>query len=247
MNCELSIPQHPFGKPIVATVGSYDGVHAGHRVLLRHTCAEAERLGGESMVITFDPHPRLALDPKCDMRLLTTTAEKELLLSREGIDHLVVIPFDREFSRTAPEDFLRLLVEQIGVTTLVVGYDHRFGRDKTGGHDLLEKLKVELNFTVVEIAEQELESEHVSSTVVRRLIQKGEMAHASRLLGHRYPLLATVNQQGIVTLPEDHKLLPPEGVYPLWINGEENHIQISKRSLQLTDWKGESGNYLMEF
>lgn len=247
MNFTTSIPQRPFGRAIAATVGSYDGVHAGHRVLLAHTRAEAERLEGESMVITFDPHPRLALDPECDMRLLSSTKEKELLLAREGIDHLLVIPFDREFSRLDPAEFLRLLVERVGVRSLVVGYDHRFGRDKSGGRDLLEALKEELGLEVVEVPEQEMESEHVSSTVVRRLIQEGDVAHAARLLGHNYLMHATISREGEVRPTERHKLLPPQGEYRIRIEGEEHRMQISEEKIYLFDFKGDNKDYIIEF
>ena len=145
-----------FERPIAATVGSYDGVHLGHRVLLEKTRAEAERIGGESLVITFEPHPRLALDPECGMKLLSPGEEKRRLLDQAGIDHLLIIPFDRAFSRMTPSDFLHLLVEQIGVRSLVVGYDHRFGCDKSGSHALLERLKGELGLDVTEVAEREV-------------------------------------------------------------------------------------------
>lgn len=243
----MSIPPRPFGRPIAATVGSYDGVHAGHRVLLAHTRAEAQRLGGESLVITFDPHPRLALDPACGMRLLSSTKEKELLLSREGIDHLLIIPFDRAFSRLAPAEFLRLLVERVGVKSLVVGYDHRFGRDKSGGRDLLEELKEELGLEVVEVPEQEMESEHVSSTVVRRLIQQGEMAHAARLLGHNYLMHATISLSGEVHSTERHKLLPPQGEYGILIEEKEYRLHIAEDKMYAPNFKGEEKDYIIEF
>lgn len=232
---------------MAATVGSYDGVHLGHRVLLEETQAEARTIGGESLVITFEPHPRLALDPGCGMKLLSSCEEKRQLLEEAGIDHLLIIPFDHAFSRMAPADFLRLLVERLGVKSLVVGYDHRFGRDKSGSHDLLKAMQGELGLRIKEIAEREVDSEHVSSTVVRRLVERGEMAHAARLLGHAYLLHATLNEQGEVIPCESHKLLPREGTYRVCIEGGEAMLHIENRHLKLTDYKPIAGDYLIKF
>lgn len=201
----------PFQRA-VATVGSYDGVHAGHRSLLQRTREEALRIGAESVVFTFDPHPRLALDPECEMRLLTSLDEKIRLIEAEGIDHLVILPFDRAFSRTAPEEFVRLLVERAHVECLVIGYDHRFGRDKSGGMDLLQQLG---SLRVIEVAEQEMESEHLSSTAVRRLIEQGEVAHAARLLGHPYRLSARRSTAESWQSSDPWKMLPKVGAYPV--------------------------------
>ncbi len=245
MHCELNI--RSFGRPIAATVGSYDGVHLGHRVLLEKTRAEAERIGGESLVITFEPHPRLALDPECGMKLLSPGEEKRRLLDQAGIDHLLIIPFDRAFSRMTPSDFLHLLVEQIGVRSLVVGYDHRFGCDKSGSHALLERLKGELGLDVTEVAEREVESEHVSSTVVRRLIEQGEVAHAARLLGHPYLLHGEVKASGEVTPCDSHKLLPAKGEYRVRIEEQEATLRIQEGEMQLTDCKIVAGVYFIEF
>lgn len=247
MQIHYEIPAQPLTVPIAATVGSYDGVHGGHRHLLAHTKAEAELLQGESMVITFDPHPRLALDPKCDMRLLSTTAEKCRLLEREGIDHLVIIPFDLAFSRTSPTEFLRIMTQRIGVRSLVVGYDHRFGRDKAGSHDLLEELKGELGLRVVEVPEQEIEYEHVSSTVVRRLISGGDVAHASRLLGYPYLLHAQIDPAGRVMAADPHKLLPADGVYRIRVEACEARLEIKNKKMQLKDYQPIAGSYFIEF
>ncbi len=199
----------PHFRHAVATVGSYDGVHEGHRSLLRRTREEAQRLGGESVLFTFDPHPRLTLDPTCEMRLLTTLDEKCRLIEKEGIDHLVIIPFDLTFSRTSPEEFISLLIKKAHIESLVIGYDHRFGRNKSGSFDLLRRLGT---LRVIEVAEQELEHEHLSSTAIRRLLEEGEVAHAARLLGHPYQLQLCLDEEG--WRPSSRlKMLPQVGSY----------------------------------
>lgn len=229
-----------------ATVGSYDGVHRGHRVLLERTRQEAHKVGGESLVVTFDPHPRLALDPSCGMQLLTSTDEKCRLMERAGIENLLIIPFDHAFSRMAPADFLRLLVEKVGVRTLVVGYDHRFGRDKSGSHELLEQQKEALGLNVIEVAEQEVGGEHVSSTVVRRLIESGEMAHAARLLGERYLLIARADAEGIIN-PPCHKLLPQKGHYEVLIGSERHRLSCEEQTIRLEPAPTHSEELVIEF
>ncbi len=204
-------------------------------------------MGGESLVVTFDPHPRLMLDPECGMRLLTSTEEKCRLLSETGIDNLLIIPFDHAFSRTAPADFIRLLVERVGVRSLVVGYDHHFGCDKQGNSDLLEQLKGEWGLRVTEVAEQIPTNEHVSSTVIRHLIEKGELAHAARLLGRNYLLHAHVSSSGSVHAIEPHKLLPADGLYRVKVGEKEYNLNLVNGNMQLECYKKVADNYFMEF
>ena len=225
----------PAFRRAVTTVGSYDGVHAGHRVLLKRAAAEARTSGGESVVVTFDPHPRLALEREPGLKLLTTLREKCLLLEEAGIDNLVVIPFDRAFSLTPPHEFIRLLREKVGTETLVVGYDHRFGRDKAGGFELLKRMHDQAPMRLIEVAEQELGREHLSSTAIRRLVAGGEMAHAARLLGHPYLLMAETLADGSLRPGEPHKLLPPAGSYPVRAEGRSTTLHIDGGGLRLDD------------
>ena len=186
---------------ITATVGSYDGVHCGHRVLLRQVVDEARRSGGESLVVTFSPHPRLLLEKEPDLKLLTSPEEKFHLLEQLGIDNLVVIPFDRAFSRLSPQEFIRMLVREAGVSTLVIGYD------------LLLQLQEQYRLRIIEVAEQELEHEHLSSSAIRRLVERGETEHAARLLGSPYLLMAERRPDGGLIPCDRHKLLPAPGDY----------------------------------
>ena len=167
----------PSFRSPAATVGSYDGVHSGHRVLLDRIRREAAAVGGESIVLTFAPHPRVTLGTQERLRLLTSLEEKIYLLDRFGIDNLIVIPFDRAFSRIPSESFVKdYLIGKVGVKNLVVGFNHRFGHDKEGDYRLLNGLHDEFGFRVTEIEKQDVDAEKVSSTVIRRLIERGEMS-----------------------------------------------------------------------
>lgn len=171
----------PRFRHAVVTVGSFDGVHRGHQAMVARLVEEARRLGGESVVVTFDPHPRVALGRAEGMRLLTTPEEKARLLERMGVDNLVVLPFDRAFSALSGEEFARrYLVDAFGAEVLVAGYDHRFGHDRMHGEQL-ERLGL---LRVVTVGEELAEGRHVSSTAVRRLLDEGRTREAEELLGH---------------------------------------------------------------
>lgn len=172
-----SLPR--FVRPVV-TVGSYDGVHLGHRALIDRLVAEAREQGGESIVLTFEPHPRVTLGRADGLRLLTTLDEKVRLLEALGVDNVIVILFDRTFSALSGGEFVReYLQRRLGAGTLVAGYDHRFGHDRIDSEAIAG-----LGMRVIRIDECEVGGEHVSSTVIRRLIDEGRIAEAERLLGH---------------------------------------------------------------
>ena len=213
----------PSFRSPAATVGSYDGVHSGHRVLLDRIRREAAAVGGESIVLTFDPHPRVTLGTQERLRLLTSLEEKIYLLGQQGIDNLIVIPFDKAFSALAPDTFIRdYLVGRIGAETLVVGFNHRFGRDKQGSYDYLGSHGFGLE--VVEVGECDVDAEKVSSTVIRRLVAQGDMACAARLLSHPYLVIGTA-AAGRIRTDDPLKLLPPAGSY---------HVRIGGRPARLT-------------
>lgn len=168
----------PFRHPAV-TVGSYDGVHLGHQALLDRLIAEARGRGGESIVLTFEPHPRITLGRAEGLRVLTPLDEKVRLMEALGIDNIIVIPFDRAFSTLSGREFLEeYLIGRVGAEVLVVGYNHRFGHDRLAG----DALRVE-GLKVVRVDEREVEGSHVSSTAIRRLLDAGAIDKAERLLG----------------------------------------------------------------
>lgn len=170
----------PFRHPVV-TVGSFDGVHLGHRALLGRLVDEARAAGGESVVLTFEPHPRVTLGRADGLRLLTTLDEKLRLLAESEVDAVVVIPFDKAFSALSGREFVaEYLVGRIGAETLVAGYNHRFGHDRLDA-DAVAAFGA---MRVVKVGEQVFGGKHVSSTVIRRLLDEGNIPEAERLLGH---------------------------------------------------------------
>mgnify|MGYP000756223256 FL=1 len=212
-----------FVRPTV-TVGSYDGVHSGHLALLRTVAGRARAQGGESVVLTFEPHPRVTLGRADGLRLLTSLEEKIYLLGQQGIDNLIVIPFDKAFSALAPDTFIRdYLVGRIGAETLVVGFNHRFGRDKQGSYDYLGSHGFGLE--VVEVGECDVDAEKVSSTVIRRLVAQGDMACAARLLSHPYLVIGTA-AAGRIRTDDPLKLLPPAGSYQVRIGGRPARLTV---------------------
>ncbi len=218
--------QLPHFRHAVATVGSYDGVHTGHRALINRIRREADAIGGESVLFTFEPHPRLALDPACDMKLLTPLDEKCHLLESAGVNNLVIIPFDYRFSRTTPEEFVRLLVEKAHIECLVIGYDHHFGRDKQGSIDLLRQMDL---LRVIEIPELEMgANNHLSSTVIRRIISdEGDMDKAAKYLGH--PYILTLYRNGEQWVADPRKLQPKAGKIYVGLGSDQNMYIITIR------------------
>ena len=219
-----------FRNPVV-TVGSYDGVHGGHRAILQRINELAAKNGGESVVVTFAPHPRIVLGKAEGLKLLNTLEEKITLLEEVGVDHLVVAPFTEEFSRWSSAEYVRVyLVKKIGVRTLVVGYNHHFGHNKDGDFRFLQSLQEEGGFEVCEISRQQIDDEKVSSTVVRTLIAEGDMVHAMRLLGRPYILIANIKEYAA----DPYKLLPPNGRYRVQIEGQGSAVlMISHNGINL--------------
>ena len=169
-----------FIRPAV-TVGSFDGVHRGHRALIGRLVAEARAVGGESVVLTFEPHPRITLGRAEGLRLLTTFEEKVALLAELGVDNVIVIPFDRAFSALSGREFVeRCLIGRVGAETLVAGYNHRFGHDGVAcdAPELASRLRV------VKVGACTIDGVRVSSTAIRRLLEAGERAAAEHLAGH---------------------------------------------------------------
>ena len=203
-------------------MGSFDGVHCGHRVLLDRVKRLATELGGESIVLTFEPHPRYVLGTGDDMLLLTTIDEKLWLLEQAGIDNVIVIPFTTEFSLLSPEEYIEQVVVKLSLRALVVGYNHRFGHKKEGDYDFLERRN---DFEVYMVEQQQIVGSKVSSTILRQLLSQGLNAKAATLLGHDYLICATFGEDGFARVHE-HKLLPAEGSYDVEANGESLRLHV---------------------
>jgi riboflavin kinase/FMN adenylyltransferase len=209
----------------VVTSGTFDGVHFGHQRILGRLHEIAEKNGGETVVLTYWPHPRLVLFPEEELFLLTTIEEKAELLSKFHIDHLVVIPFTRQFAQTRSEAFIKdILVDKIGLKKLVIGYDHRFGKNRSGQFDVLKKDAPVYGFEVEEIPKQMIENNAVSSTKIRRALLEGRIEIADEYLGRPYSIHGKVVEGdkigrtiGFPTANIEvlfkHKLIPAEGVF----------------------------------
>lgn len=223
----------PLDKAVV-TVGTFDGVHKGHQVLLDRIKSIARDDGGESVMLTFFPHPRLVLFPDDnDLRLLTTLEEKIDLLERSGIDHLIIHPFTVEFSRTTVPEYVRdILVKGIGVRKLVIGYDHHFGRNREGSLENLQAVAPNYGFEVEEIPARMIDDVNVSSTKIRNALTEGDVARANGFLGYPYTLSGKVvkgneigRSMGFPTAnvePSDPvKLIPGNGVYAVKVHFED--------------------------
>ena len=213
MRLHFGFDDMPCGVRTVVTVGSFDGVHAGHRLLISHLKAMASRLDAESVVVTFDPHPRIAMGHAEGMRLLTTIDERASLLASAGVDHLVVARFDERFRTQPYESFVRnMLIEKLGMVGMIVGYNHRLGRGSEGNHERLVPLAVECGFALECVAQHTDEGDKISSTVVRGVIASGDMSRAAQLLGSRYSIIAEACA-GVVEVVDEYKMLPPDGEY----------------------------------
>lgn len=225
-------------------MGSFDGLHEGHLELLRRVKSLATELGGESIVLTFDPHPRYVLGTGERMQLLTTLDEKLWLLERTGIDNVIVITFTREFSQLSAEEFVEQKLARIGVRSLVVGYNHRFGHKKEGDYDFLEAR--EGGFEVHMVEQQQIVGSKVSSTIIRQQLSRGMTSKAARLLGHPYVAMCDV-RSGLATEIDEHKLLPPEGDYDVRVDGAERRLTIAANRHLRIDPAPVDGKVMIEF
>lgn len=222
------LSQLPAFRRAVITIGSFDGVHIGHQFILRRVAELAKQAQGESVVISFYPHPRKVFGD-AGLRLLNTLEEKAMLLERAGIEHLVVVPFSRAFAEQSPDAYIHdFLVQSFHPHSIVIGYDHRYGKGRQGDISYLKKLESVYHYHVEEISKQEVESIAVSSTKVRHALAEGDVANAARLLGYPYFLSGVVapglqigNKLGFPTanirVEDPDKLIPPQGIYAVYV------------------------------
>lgn len=215
----------------VLTVGTFDGVHAGHKVLIHTVIEKAKKHKARSVIVTFDPHPREIINTgNSGIKLLSTLEERSELLADLGVDEMIVIPFDRDFSLLTSEEFVRNIIwDKIGVSEFVIGYDHQFGRNREGTIDTVQRLGDELGFESYVVSKQEIGDKTVSSTAIRSAIHdKGNMKLAASLLERNYILTGTVihgDKRGKkIGFPTANinpgnfkKIIPKRGVYAVWI------------------------------
>ena len=210
----------------ILTIGVFDGVHLGHLKVLERLKEIAKEKDGESVVLTLWPHPRIVLDKDVEsLRLLNNIVEKEFLLSKTGIDHLIIIPFTKEFSElTACEFIEEYLVKKINVKHLVVGYNHQFGKDRKAGYEFLNECAQKFGFSIEKLNAKLVDNDKVSSTKIRKFLISGNLDIANNYLGYEYFISGNVvegNQIGRkigfptanIKIPEPYKQVPKDGVY----------------------------------
>jgi riboflavin kinase/FMN adenylyltransferase len=230
MKVVTSLSALPILRNPIVTLGTYDGVHIGHRSILKKLINKAKDTGKDSMLITFDPHPRIALGLG-EISLLSTLDEKIELLSETGLDYLLILPFTKEFSTQGANDFItNVLIEQLNISEIMLGYDHKFGHNREGDVQLLAEVLTKTNRFVTEIPAQDVDEIIVSSTKIRAALIQGEVERANRLLGYNYQIngkVVTGNQLGrTIGFPTANieptnpsKLIPGDGVYAVkfWV------------------------------
>lgn len=215
-------------KNPVITIGSFDGVHLGHQYMLKQLCKTAENVEGESVVFTFSPHPAKVLAPDKELVLLTTIEEKITLFKKAGLQNLILFPFTKEFSELSYIEFVKtILVEKLGIHTLILGYDNTVGKNKQGNYEQVKALSVQAGFNLVRQDEIRFNESNLSSTNIRSLLSNGKLLEASKLLGYPYILSGNVvhgqqigNKLGFPTanvLPYDNKFIPGMGVYAVLV------------------------------
>lgn len=219
----------PTFKNAVLTIGTFDGVHLGHRMILDEVVRHAKEINGESIVLTFEPHPRKLLFPEQSLKLITPLEEKIQLIAAEGIEHIVVAPFNKAFANLSATDYIEhFLVKYFHPESIIIGYDHHFGHDRKGDIHLLKEFQTDYNFKVYEIPAQLIDAAAVSSTKIRHAIMEGNVQEAAHMIGRNYSLKGNVVEGaklgrtiGFPTAniqPDDNdQLLPAVGVYAVKI------------------------------
>ena len=220
-----SINEFHSDKKTILTLGTFDGVHIGHAAILKKLTQNTADGKFESAVLTFFPHPRMVLQGKSDLKLLNTINEKIDLLQKIGIENLIIHPFDANFSQLSAEEFVKtVLVDQLHIQKIIIGYDHRFGKNRTANIDDLTAFGLKYGFEVEQISAQEINDISISSTKIRTALEDGEINLANEYLGYSYFLSGTVvkgKQLGRtigfptanIELEEEYKLVPKNGVY----------------------------------
>ena len=234
----------PAFKNAVITIGTFDGVHLGHRQIIAQLIEEAKNVDGESVIISFFPHPRSVItNSHTTVKLLGTLEEKIELLSSTGIDHLVIIPFNLEFANQSADEYIsNFLVKLFHPHTIIIGYDHRFGKNRVGDYHLLVAYGKELGFAVKEIPEHILNEVVISSTKIRRALLDNDINTANKFLGYEYFFEGEVikgNQLGRtigyptanLSIASNEKLIPGNGVYAV-------HVSLLEKNQVASLWKG---------
>lgn len=229
MQVHQNIEQLPAFRNAVITIGTFDGVHMGHRQIIDKLKSEATAINGETVIITFHPHPRKVIASTIlGVRLINTLAEKIELLEQLGIDHLVVVPFTDAFANQPAEEYVKnFLISRFHPHTIIIGYDHRFGKERKGDYLLLEKMASELHYILKEIPKHMLEEISISSSCIREALLAGKIEIADKLLGYEFFFSGTVihgNKLGRklgyptanLKIEDEEKITPGNGIYAVY-------------------------------
>ena len=237
MDVHYNIEALPVFQNAVITIGTFDGVHTGHQQIIKQLIEAAKKVNGESVIVTFHPHPRKILGASKEIKLINTIDEKIALLAAKGIDHLVVIPFTEIFSQQTAEEYINdFLVAKFHPHTIIIGYDHRFGQGRKGDYHLMEEYSEKCNYHLLEIPAHVLNEVSVSSTRIREAIINADISTANELLGYHFffeGLIVEGNRLGRtigyptanLKIINEEKLIPGNGVYAVelsMVNGESN-------------------------
>ena len=228
-------------KGTVVTIGTFDGVHLGHRKIIDRLLASAQSNDLESVVLTFFPHPRMVLQKDTGIKLINSIDERIELLEASGLDHLIIHPFTKAFSRLTAEEFVKdILVDQLKARKVIIGYDHRFGRNRNANIEDLKAFGTQYDFEVEEISKQDVDDVAVSSTKIRKALNEGDLTKANEYLGYPFMLNGIVSRgKGLgkkfnyptanLKIKETYKLIPAKGVYVARasINGKEVYGMMS--------------------
>lgn len=237
MEIHYDIQQLPHFKNAAITIGAFDGVHTGHLQIIHQLKKEAKKNEGESVIITFHPHPRMVIQAKipgpknpAPVYLLNTLEEKIELLEKQQVDHLVIVPFTEAFSNLSAEDYMsEFLIKNFHPKTIITGYDHHFGKDRKGDYRLLEKYQEEYHYSVSEIPAEVLDNITISSTKIRHAIMDGDISTANEYLGYDYFFTGKIvdgNKLGKglgyptanIFVENAHKLIPAYGIYAVTVD-----------------------------
>jgi riboflavin kinase/FMN adenylyltransferase len=231
MQVHRDIDNLPLFHNAVVTIGTFDGVHVGHRQIINKLKVEAIKVNGESVIITFHPHPRKVISSTIlGVRLINTLEEKIEVLSGLGIDHLVIVPFTDAFANQPAEEYIRdFLYEKFHPDTVIIGYDHRFGRERLGDYKLLEKMAPQFGFKIKEISKHILEEIAISSTNIREAVLHNDIGMANKLLGYTFFFEGEVvhgnklgRQLGYPTanlkIHDAEKIIPGDGIYAVYVS-----------------------------
>jgi riboflavin kinase/FMN adenylyltransferase len=220
-----NIKSYSSEKESILTIGTFDGVHIGHNKILTKLVEESKKNNLSSLIMTFFPHPRMVLQKSQEIKMIDTIDEKIHLFEKTGVDNLIIQPFDENFSKIRAKEFVEeILVKKLKIKHIIIGYNHRFGKDREASVDDLKKFGLNYMFTVEEIAAQEIHSIAISSTKIRNAILKGEIKKCNEYLGRNFMLTGeVVHGDGLgkkinfptanIEIPETYKIIPKNGVY----------------------------------